>query len=140
MNIKIQLAHKSSPDINPICKTMTTKGSSLKDITMTDEFDYVIVGGGTAGSVLASRLKQGDSTLSILVIEAGPDVSDRPDVLNGAQWARLLGSELDWGYQTVPQAHLNGRVLANYAGKALGGGSAINAGILYPRRPSCCSY
>lgn len=91
-------------------------------------YDYVIVGGGTAGCVLASRLKQGNPSLSIIVVEAGSDVNKRPDVLDGSQWAPLLATELNWQYQTVPQQHLGGRVVANAAGKALGGSTAINAG------------
>lgn len=91
-------------------------------------YDYVIVGGGTAGCVLASRLKQGDPSLSIVIIEAGSDVSKRADVLDGSQWAPLLATELNWKYPTVPQKHLGGRVVANAAGKALGGSTAINAG------------
>lgn len=91
------------------------------------EFDFVIIGGGTAGSVVASRLYEGDPSLSILIIEAGSDVSDRPEVLDGSRYASLLGGDLDWGYKTVPQKHLDGRVLTNHAGKALGGSTAINA-------------
>ncbi|CRG91197.1 Choline dehydrogenase [Talaromyces islandicus] len=93
-----------------------------------DSYDYVIVGGGTAGSVVATRLKEGHPSLSILIIEAGPDVSGRADVLDGTQWARLLRGDLDWGDLTVPQTHLHGRVLPNFSGKSLGGSSAINAG------------
>ncbi|KAF3385781.1 Pyranose dehydrogenase 3 [Talaromyces pinophilus] len=91
-------------------------------------YDYVIVGGGTAGCVLASRLRQDNPSLSIVIVEAGSDVSRRPDVLDGSQWAPLLATELNWQYQTVPQKHLGGRVVANAAGKALGGSTAINAG------------
>lgn len=93
-----------------------------------DSYDYVIVGGGTAGCVLASRLQQKDPTLSILIIEAGSDVSSHPLVPDGINYARLLGSEIDWHFRTVPQVHLGGRVLTNHAGKALGGSTAINAG------------
>ncbi|KAF7596746.1 hypothetical protein BBP40_000174 [Aspergillus hancockii] len=92
----------------------------------TDSFDYVIVGGGTAGSVLAPRLKRGGPPLSILVIEAGPDASQHPLVLDGGKFSPLLGSEIDWNYRTVPQNNLGGRILSNYAGKALGGSTAIN--------------
>ncbi|KAE8154745.1 glucose dehydrogenase [Aspergillus avenaceus] len=93
-----------------------------------DVFDYVIVGGGNAGCVLASQLKQGDPSLSILLIEAGPDVSNHSLVADGSKYTLLLGSEIDWNYHTVPQRHLGGRVLSNHAGKALGGGTAINGG------------
>lgn len=84
--------------------------------------------GGTAGCVLASRLKQGDTSLSILLIEAGPDVSKHPLVPDGGKYALLLGTEINWNYRTVPQKHLGGHILSNHAGKALRGGSAINGG------------
>jgi choline dehydrogenase-like flavoprotein len=96
-------------------------------------YDFIIIGGGTAGSVLASRLHQATtqpSSLSILLIEAGPDVSTRADVLDGTQWPRLLRTELDWCDVTVPQRHLNSRELPNFAGRALGGSSATNAGTI----------
>ncbi|PWY87046.1 glucose dehydrogenase [Aspergillus sclerotioniger CBS 115572] len=92
------------------------------------QFDYIIVGGGTAGCVLASRLKQDNPSLSILLIEAGPDASSHPLVPDGSKATQLLGSELDWSYKTVPQKHLDDRVLSNHAGKALGGSTAINSG------------
>lgn len=92
------------------------------------QFDYIIVGGGTAGCVLASRLNQDNPSLSILLIEAGPDASSHPLVPQGSKATQLLGSELDWGYETVPQKHLDDRVLSNHAGKALGGSTVINSG------------
>ena len=90
-------------------------------------FDFVIVGGGIAGTVVASRLHEQLPSASIVLIEAGRDASDHPlaiDIRNGAD---LAGSELDWNFHTVSQKHLNHRVLQNAAGKALGGGSTINA-------------
>jgi hypothetical protein len=72
------------------------KQVNAKQFKMPSEtYDYVIVGGGTAGCVLASRLHHGDPSLSIVVIEAGSDVSKRADVLDGSQWAPLLGTELN---------------------------------------------
>ncbi|GAA90989.1 GMC oxidoreductase [Aspergillus luchuensis CBS 106.47] len=98
------------------------------NMTTSEQFDYIIVGGGTAGCVLASRLKQYNSSLSILLIEAGPDASNHPLVPDGSKATQLLGSELDWTYETVPQKHLSDRVLSNHAGKALGGSTTINSG------------
>lgn len=90
------------------------------------EFDYIIVGGGIAGSVLASRLHEQLPHLSILLIEAGPDVENNPLVTDIKNAMKVAGSELDWAYTTVPQKHLNNRLCPSIAGKALGGGSAIN--------------
>ncbi len=67
------------------------------------EFDYVIVGGGTAGCVIASRLSDYLPEKKILLIEAGP--SDFPDdrVLLLKDWLKLLGGELDYDYETTEQ-------------------------------------
>lgn len=89
--------------------------------------DYIVIGGGIAGCVTASRLHTKDSSLKILLIEAGPDASDHPDVPGAMTYQKLLHSELDWDYRTVPQRHLGDRVCHNAGGKALGGGSMINA-------------
>ncbi|KAH8802527.1 glucose dehydrogenase [Xylogone sp. PMI_703] len=91
-------------------------------------YDYVIVGGGLAGCVLASRLKEGDPALSILLVEAGPNANENPLVLDHSKFPFLWDSELSWKYMTTPQKHLDGRTVFNPSGKLLGGGSAINAG------------
>jgi choline dehydrogenase-like flavoprotein len=89
---------------------------------------YIIVGGGIAGSVVASRLHEHPPHLSILLIEAGPDVVTNPLVADSRNHPFQAGSKLDWNHSTVPQRHLNNQRCPNGAGKALGGGSAINAG------------
>ncbi|KAB8288832.1 hypothetical protein EYC80_010735 [Monilinia laxa] len=89
--------------------------------------DYIIIGGGISGSVVASRLHERDQSLSILLIEAGPDASNHPNVPGAMTAQLLLHSELDWDYKTTPQRHLNDRECYAGAGKALGGGSVINA-------------
>lgn len=95
---------------------------------MSKSFDIVIIGGGLAGCTLASRLHSLKPDLAIVVVEAGPDVTNHP-LLSESYVAQLLvGSELDWKYKTVEQKHLKGRILSQNAGKALGGSSAINAG------------
>jgi len=90
--------------------------------------DIIIVGGGTAGVVLASRLHQRKPELSILLIEAGPDVTGHPHIANPAEAALLHFSDLDWKYMTVPQKHLNGAPRYNCAIKGLSGGTIINTG------------
>jgi choline dehydrogenase-like flavoprotein len=90
------------------------------------QYHYIIVGGGIGGCVVASRLHERLPHLSILVIEAGPDVVDNPQVTKIENALTVGGTELDWSYDSVPQKHLNNRVVNSIAGKALGGGSAVN--------------
>ncbi|BCS24209.1 GMC family oxidoreductase [Aspergillus puulaauensis] len=92
------------------------------------EADYIIVGGGLTGCVVASRLKQRDPSLDILVLEAGPDPSNNPNVKTFPGLFSLLDSDLDWSYATTPQANTANREHTVHAGKALGGGSTINFG------------
>ncbi|KAK0648113.1 GMC oxidoreductase [Cercophora newfieldiana] len=89
-------------------------------------FDFVIIGGGTAGNALATRLSHGLPHSSILVIEAGPAALDEPDINIPGRKGSALGTKYDWNFTTVPQAGLNGRVLPVNRGKVLGGSSAIN--------------
>ncbi|KAJ5807010.1 glucose dehydrogenase [Penicillium riverlandense] len=91
-------------------------------------YDYIIIGGGLAGSALTGRLAELEPSRSILLLEVGPDVAGHP--LTGSPLACFgaHGSPLDWAYTTVPQAHLDGRQCYNAAGKALSGGTATNYG------------
>ena len=88
-------------------------------------FDFVIVGAGTAGSVLAARLTERPD-VRVLLLEAGP--ADGPERMSvpGA-WPTLIGSEVDWRYSTVPQPGLGGAAIPYPRGRVLGGSSAINA-------------
>lgn len=88
-------------------------------------WDYIVVGGGLAGSVLSNRLLALDSTAKILLIEAGQNVDNRTDIL-WANSTNTVGGDFDWNYNSLPQANLNGREIQSAAGKALGGGSVIN--------------
>ena len=91
-------------------------------------FDYVVIGGGTAGCVIASRLIERQPVLSILLVEAGPDLTNNPYVKKPLDAAHLHGSDIDWKYMTTPQKHLDGKPRYNCGVKALSGGVAINAG------------
>jgi len=94
-------------------------------------FDYVIVGGGSAGSVLAGRLSE-DPSISVCLLEAGgPDTSALIHAPLGFAMAVPLGM-FRWGYNTVPQKGLGGRKGFQPRGKVMGGSSSINA-MVYTR-------
>ena len=79
---------------------MTTTVLSPSDVS---SFDYVIVGGGTAGCVIASRLAEYLPDKKTLLIEAGPSDYLNDQVLDLKQWLSLLGGEYDYGYRTTEQ-------------------------------------
>jgi choline dehydrogenase-like flavoprotein len=89
--------------------------------------DYIIVGAGPAGCVLANRLSE-DNNVSVLLLEAG-GADWHPFYHMPAGFAKMTKGIGSWGWQTVPQRHLNGRVLRYTQAKVLGGGSTINAQI-----------
>src|SRR5579862_4098610 len=84
-----------------------------------NSFDFLIIGSGTAGSVLAARLSE-DPALRIGLVEAGGAASN-PFIAEPAKWPHLQGSEIDWAYRTTPQARTAGRVHAWPRGRVVGG-------------------
>ncbi|MFC5723926.1 GMC family oxidoreductase [Streptomyces gamaensis] len=95
--------------------------------------DYVVVGGGTAGSVIASRLAE-NPEVSVVVIEGGPTDIDRPEVLTLRRWLGLLGGELDYDYPTVEQPRGNSHIRHSRA-RVLGGCSSHNTLIAFKPLP-----
>jgi choline dehydrogenase-like flavoprotein len=90
------------------------------------EYDYVVVGGGSAGCVVASRLSE-DPGVSVCLLEAG-NAGDNWIVNTPIATALMLPSKINnWAFETVPQPGLNGRRGYQPRGRALGGSSAINA-------------
>ncbi|KAF8804963.1 alcohol oxidase [Phlegmacium glaucopus] len=90
------------------------------------DFDYVIIGGGTAGLCLAARLTE-DPNISVLVLEAGQSHLADPTInIPGHLGYHINKPEYDWAFPTVPQAHSNERSLLFSRGKGLGGSSGIN--------------
>ncbi|WP_448955337.1 GMC family oxidoreductase [Labrys neptuniae] len=92
----------------------------------TDVFDYLIIGGGSAGCVVANRLVTAGK--SVLLLEAGPVDSD-PFIHIPATFVRVIGSRRTWMYRTEPDPGTEGRSLVVPQGRTLGGGSSVNAMI-----------
>ena len=82
-------------------------------------YDFVVVGAGSAGSVVARRLAE-NTDASVLVLEAG-GTEIPANSTNPSTWFMLLGSDVDWGYASVPQPGLNGRRTYEPRGKVIGG-------------------
>ena len=95
--------HNCYPFINPSFFRNLPEQSPMSDVNMAAKlYDFVIVGGGTAGLVVASRLSE-DPSQRILVLEAGSDLAEDPRVNTPGMFPVMLGSEIDWGFHTTPQ-------------------------------------
>jgi choline dehydrogenase len=87
-------------------------------------FDYVIVGAGSAGCVVAARLSE-DPAVRVLLLEAGGS-DDDPRVRTPATFGALLNTRFDWAFRTVPQSELNHRQIGWPRGRGIGGTNSIN--------------
>jgi choline dehydrogenase-like flavoprotein len=87
-------------------------------------YDFVIVGGGTSGLVVANRLSEMDFTVA--VIEAGDSVLNNVNVSAVTGYGRAFGTQIDWAYETEDQTYAGGSKQIVRAGKAIGGTSTIN--------------
>lgn len=92
------------------------------------EYDFIIVGAGSSGCVMAHRLSQ-DGRTSVLVIEGGGTNLDQDKIRDPRIYTQNFGTDTDWGYKSTPQKHLNNRVIVAPVGRIIGGGSSINATV-----------
>ncbi|KAM0417233.1 hypothetical protein ACHAPT_012744 [Fusarium lateritium] len=92
-------------------------------------YDFIIVGGGPAGSAVAAGLARSAKKPSVLLLEAGGSNEDRNLRVDGRRWITFMNQELNYGYKTSPQEHCDNRELDYSRGKGLGGSSAINFGV-----------
>ncbi|MCX7289347.1 MAG: GMC family oxidoreductase, partial [Rhodobacterales bacterium] len=90
-------------------------------------WDYIIIGGGSAGSVLAARLSE-DPDMRVLLLEAGPR-DWHPFYTIPAGFAKMTKGIGSWGWQTVPQRHMGNMQIRFTQARVLGGGSTVNAQI-----------
>ena len=97
-------------------------------------FDYIIVGGGSSGCVMANRLTENDA-VSVLLLEAGGKDS-HPYIHMPVGFSKLTAGPRTWGFNTVPQKYANNREIPYAQGKVLGGGSSINAEIFTRGNPA----
>lgn len=88
-------------------------------------FTHLIIGGGTAGLVVAARLSE-NPDLTVGILEAGPAAFDERSINVPGRFGESLGSEYDWKFETVVQSGVNGRTLPWARGRVLGGSSALN--------------
>ena len=128
---QVEIEHRDESSSNIGHNPEFTKGVRVNQKKLRSElrsqYDFVVCGSGSSGSVVAGRLAE-NADVSVLLIEAGGD-DEVPSVTDARQWVTNIGSERYWQFKAEPNPHLNGRAIPLGMGKVLGGGSSINAMI-----------
>lgn len=97
------------------------------------DYDFIVVGAGSASCLIASRLSQQLPNHRILILEAGEHLQDDPRVQNPGLMTSLHSTVHDWAYSTAPEPGLNGRTIKHPRGKLVGGTSTINShSVVFP--------
>ena len=109
------------------------RATSKGRIGRVSSYDYVVVGGGSSGCALARKLSD-NPEVSVALIESG-GADDRWEIASPAEYFKLWGTDVDWKYESVPQAGTNHRIHRMPRGRVLGGTSSIN-GMVYLRGAS----
>jgi choline dehydrogenase len=117
--MKVEGGNMSTGFLDRVRKNQSRLTADLKS-----QYDFIVCGSGSSGSVVARRLAE-NPDVSVLLLEAG-GTDDVPIVTDAIQWPLNLGSERDWGFYAQPNPHVNGRSIPFSMGKVLGGGSSIN--------------
>src|SRR5258708_23286129 len=118
------LGHNLAPGNNCLSQLFLRSEDTMNE---RQEFDYIIVGAGSAGCVLAARLSQDPNVRVALVEAGGPD--DAPEITMPIAFPQLFKTKYDWDFATEPEPGLAERRIYLPRGRTLGGSSAINAMI-----------
>ena len=102
--------------------------------TLESTYDYIVIGSGSGGSVVARRLIDGTDA-TVLLVEAGPSSLGVAEIDDPAAWVPLGKSRYDWGHEYAPAPKANGRRIGIPRGRVLGGSSATNAMMWYRGHP-----
>lgn len=111
-------------------KTLFIAPFLLLHARASESYDYIVIGAGTSGLVIANRLSE-DASVTVAVIEPGADERDNPLVTDPTKFGQAFGTAIDWQYKVRAQPGTANRELVLRQGKAWGGTSVLN-GVFPP--------